>query len=253
MPEPAKMQCAEFDALLSDAIEGKLSGSQLANFEAHTHSCATCTPSFAEATAGHNWLRSLTEVEPPAEMVANILVATTGLDTTRLHAKFGERVSWFDRAQDWATGMIAPMWALARQPRFAMSFGMIFFGLSVSLSMTGVKVTDIRHADLRPSAIRRGYYETSGRVVKYYENIRFVYEIESRVREFKKATTPAETEPTRKDNRHTNDTSQEPEQKQERNYSQGESDTLLASVLASAPGDSPAPVVILGDTYRRLS
>ena len=30
---------------------------------------------------------------------------------------------------------------------------------------------DIRHLDLRPSAIRHSYYETQGRVVKYYENI----------------------------------------------------------------------------------
>ena len=57
---------------------------------------------------------------------------------------------------------------------------MAFFSLSISLSLAGVKVSDVRHVDLRPSAIKRTYYETSGRVVKYYENIRFVYEIESR-------------------------------------------------------------------------
>ncbi len=247
MPDPTKMQCGEIDALLSDAIEGKLTGAQLASFEAHTQSCASCGPLFAEAAAGHTWLKSLEDVEPPTEMVTNILVATTGLDTTRLHAKFGERISWLDRAQDWADGFFTPVLAFARQPRFVMSFGMIFFGLSVSLSMAGVKVTDIRHADLRPSAIKRGYYETSGRVVKYYENIRFVYEIESRVREFKKATAPAETEPIKKDNRHTNDTSQEPEQHQERNYSQGDSQQLLAS------SPTQPPVVILEGTYRRLS
>jgi hypothetical protein len=247
------MQCSEFDALLSEAIEGKLSGAQLASFEAHTLSCATCGPVLADATKGYDWLKALEDVEPPADLVANILVETTGLDTTRLHAKFGERISWLDRAQDWTMSVIAPVWALTRQPRFVMSFGMIFFGLSVSLSLAGVKLSDFRHVDLRPSAVKRGYYETSGRVVKYYENIRFVYEIESRVREFKKATAPAETEPARKDNKHTNDTSQEPEERQERNYSQGDSETLLASVLASTPGDSPAPVVMLEDTYRRLA
>ncbi len=80
-----------------------------------------------------------------------------------------------------------------------MSFGMAFFSLSISLSLAGVKLSDVRHADLRPSAIKRNYYETSGRVVKYYENIRFVYEIESRVREFKRATTPAEPAPQKKE------------------------------------------------------
>ena len=84
---------------------------------------------------------------------------------------------------------------MSRQPRFAMSFGMAFFSLSISLSLAGVKVSDVRRVDLRPSAIKRTYYETTGRVVKYYENIRFVYEIESRVREFKRVTAPAGTGP----------------------------------------------------------
>ena len=57
-------------------------------------------------------------------------------------------------------------------------------------------MSDVRHVDLRPSAIKRTYYETTGRVVKYYENIRFVYEIESRVREFKRVTAPAAPTPT---------------------------------------------------------
>lgn len=242
------MPCNEFDTLLGDAIEGKLSGGQLERFQAHTLSCVSCGPLFADAAAGRDWLKSLEMVEPPADLVANILVATTGLNTSRLQLGFrSAEVSWIDRLQRWSSEIAAPMFALMRQPRFVMSFGMVFFGLSVSLSLAGVKVGDIRHADLRPSAVKRNYYETSGRVVKYYENIRFVYEIESRVREFKKATAPAETEPAKKDNRHTNDTSQEPEQRQERNYSQGESDELFAF----NPGHPP--VVNLDETYRRLS
>jgi len=37
---------------------------------------------------------------------------------------------------------------------------MAFFSLSITLSMAGVKVGDLRHADLRPSALRRTYYDT---------------------------------------------------------------------------------------------
>ncbi len=76
-----------------------------------------------------------------------------------------------------------------------MSFGMAFFSLSISLSLAGVKLSDVKQVDLRPSAIKRTYYETSGRVVKYYENIRFVYEIESRMRELKRVTAPVESSP----------------------------------------------------------
>jgi hypothetical protein len=130
-----------------------------------------------------------------------------------------------------------------------MSFGMAFFSLTITMSLAGVKLGDLRHADLRPSAIKRNYYETTGKVVKYYENIRFVYEIESRVREFKRATTPVEPAPQeeQKDQHHRNDnTSGQPEPRQDRNYSQEGDQPILASLT-----DNP-PVVILAP-HRRFS
>ena len=71
----------------------------------------------------------------------------------------------------------------------------------------------------------------AARVVKYYENIRFVYEIESRMRELKRVTAPAEPSPKEQNKEQkNNNTSGEPEQKQERNYSQGENQPVLASL-----------------------
>src|SRR5216110_2113544 len=186
------MQCAEFEALLSEAVEQALSGSRLESFQAHAQACVVCGPLLAEAEEGHRWLKSLEEIEPPANLVHNILIATTGRESSRARK---EGISWNEAVPGWLRPIFAPVFAVARQPRFAMSFGMAFFSLSITLSMAGVKVTDLRHADLRPSAIKRTYYETSGRVVKYYENIRFVYEIESRMRELKRVTAPAETRP----------------------------------------------------------
>src|SRR5208282_4674176 len=123
-----------------------------------------------------------------------------------------------------------------KQPRFAMSFGMAFFSLSLTMSLAGVKLSDLRHADLRPSAIRRNYYE----------NIRFVYEIESRVREFKRATMPVEPVPQeeQKDKHRPNDnTSGQPEPRQDRNYSQEGTQPVLASL-------TDTPVVILAPHRR---
>jgi hypothetical protein len=129
-----------------------------------------------------------------------------------------------------------------------MSFGMAFFALSVALSVIGVKPADLRQVSLRPAAIRHTYYNTQARVVRYYENIRFVYEVESRVRELKRTVTPAEPAPERKD--HKNDTTQQPEQKQERNYSQTENHLILASApLGLSVNDLP---VVLVTTYRRF-
>ncbi len=229
------MKCNEFDLVLADAIDGVLTGTALDRFQAHARSCKACGPLFAEAEAGRNWLKGLTEVEPPASLVNNILASTTGVDTQRLRvtARPQPRVSWLERLQ---ASFLEPIWAAVRQPRFAMSFGMAFFALSVGLTVAGVKPADISQISLRPAAIRHTYYNTQARVVRYYENIRFVYEVESRVRELKRNIRPAEPAPVKpKDNK--NDTTQQPEQKQERNYSQID-DHLI---LASAPqGPSPS-------------
>jgi hypothetical protein len=203
-----------------------------------------------EAEAGHGGLKSLAEVEPSEDLVTNILLRTSGVVTSRSHATAKPTtVTWMDRLREWAEMIYSPVVAAARQPRFAMSFGMAFFTLSVSLSLAGVRLGDLRHVDLRPSAIRRTYYETSGRVVKYYENIRFVYEFQARVRQFKEATAPAQPPPEQNNNdrkdKTKNNTSGQPEQKQERNYSQEGSQPVFASL----PDDPP---VVSVTTYRRF-
>ena len=222
------MHCAEFEALLGDAVDQILTGAKLESFQAHSRTCSVCGPLFADALAGQAWLKSLEPVEPPADLVTNILADTVGIDTARLRSPSALRAPWGERLRETLGGFFAPITGVIRQPRFAMSFGMAFFSLSVGLSAAGVKPTDIKHVDLRPSALVRTYYSTSARVVKYYENIRFVYEIESRVREFKKATTPAEPGPQEKDNKNKNNTSGQPEQRQERNYSRDENQPVLA-------------------------
>jgi len=243
------MPCSEFEALLWDALDQKLSGSLLETFHSHARACSHCGPMFAEIQAGQHWLKSLTEVEPPANLVKNILAATSGIQSYRLQeaARSAPRPGLGERIREWADAMLAPVWSTVRQPRFAMSFGMAFFSLSVALSVAGIKPGEIKQADFSKSGLRRTYYTTSARVVKYYENIRLVYEIESRVQEFKRATTPAEPgrKEREKEKNRKNDTSGQPEPRQEQNYSREENQP----VLALAPDNPPAVSVT---TIRRL-
>jgi hypothetical protein len=244
------MQCNEFEALLLDALDQKLNGAKRDGFRAHARACTKCGPLFSEVEAGQHWLKSLAEVEPPANLVNDILAATSGIQSYRLQeiAAAAHQPSLAERIREWADSFLTPVWSTVRQPRFAMSFGMAFFSLSVALSVAGVKPTNIKQADLSRNGLRRTYYTTSARVVKYYENIRLVYEIESRVREFKRATTPAEPGPKEKerDKNRKNNTSGDPEPRQERNYSRDENQP----VLASAPDDPPAVSVT---TIRRFA
>ncbi len=245
------MQCNEFDLLLSDALDGVLSGSGLDRFEAHARACKTCGPLLAEADAGRQWLKGLTEVEPPASLVNNILASTTGVDSQRLRTTVHAaqpHISWLEHVQ---ASFLEPIWAMVRQPRFAMSFGMAFFALSVGLTMAGVKPADLAQISLRPSAVRRTYYNTQARVVRYYDNVRLVYEVQAAVRGIKRNLNPAEPGRT-KQNDHKNDTTQQPEQKQERNYSQTGEQIILASAHVGPSLNLRDLPVVSVTTYRRF-
>jgi hypothetical protein len=243
------MNCNEFDLLLTDAVDGVLTGAALDRFQAHAQKCKACGPLLAEAEAGRSWLKSLTEVEPPANLVSNILASTTGVDTQRLRIMARaprQRVSWLEHVR---ANYLEPIWASVRQPRFAMSFGMAFFALSVGLTVSGIKPADLRQISLRPTAIRHAYYNTQARVIRHYDNVRLVYDVQAAVRGIKRNLAPAEPAPTKqKDNK--NDTTQQPEQKQERNYSQTENHLILACAPLG-PSLRNLPVVSV-TTYRRF-
>jgi Putative zinc-finger len=244
------MQCNEFDLLLSDALDGVLSGSGLDRFQAHARTCKTCGPLLEEAEAGRMWLKGLTEVEPPASLVSNILASTTGVDTQRLRTMTRTpqpRISWWEHVQ---ASYLEPMWAIVRQPRFAMSFGMAFFALSVSLTVAGVKPRDVLQISLRPSAIKRTYYNTQARIVRYVDNVRPVLEVQAALRGIKRNINPAEPGPSKQQKERKNDTTQQPEQKQDRNYSQtGEKLILAGDPLGPSNRDLP---VVSVTTYRRF-
>ena len=223
------MQCHEYDGLLSDAMDGLLSDAQMEQFERHRTACPTCGPMFAEAQRGMQLLHGLAEVEPPAKFVHNVLAATIGrVEEAAPATHSGE--GWWSKFRAGLRLGSSPV----LQPKFAMSFAMAFFSISLVLNLSGVKIGDLRHLDLSPNAIVRGAYEAQGRVVKYYQNIRFVYEIESRVQELKRATTPEESNPPAEKPKDRKDRSENPD-KQYQNYSREQDAVTLARLFDTAP------------------
>jgi hypothetical protein len=81
------------------------------------------------------------------------------------------------------------------EPRLALVAAMAFFSISLTLNLVGVKLTSFRAADLEPQAMRRAvtrqYAQANARVVHYYENLRIVYEVESRVHQLRQAADSA--------------------------------------------------------------
>ncbi len=231
------MQCIEFEALLADALDGALEAPRMTALQAHAAGCPDCGPLLAQSRAGLQWMKSLREVEPPRHLVHNILVATSGAEREEARAAAG--ASWRQRFADWLRPVLAPTWTAVRQPRFAMSFGMAFFSLSLVLNLAGVKLRDLGRLDLRPSAIRSSYYETEAKVVRYYENIRLVYELQSKMRDLRNATQPREQEqpqpaPPPKGKTRDDNTSGQPERRNQY-YSGDQSGMLLAAWQAQFP------------------
>jgi Putative zinc-finger len=238
-----QLDCTQFEARLSEALDGTLSGPVLHEFQAHAAACADCGPMLSAAQAGMSWLKSLPEVEPPRNLVRNILIATSGAEAAAPARPVTSR--WLDPLRGWMRPL-GPVFSAVRQPRFALSVGMAFFSIMVLLNAAGLHVSSLRAADLRPSAVQenlsRTYDETTARAVKYYENIRFVYEIESRVREIRNATREEDQQeqrpkqqPEKQERRHPNDTSSTPDQKHEHYSRRNEPVVLAGSWLGEAP------------------
>lgn len=223
------MQCSEFDLLLADAIDGLLSGEKLARFEQHRGSCPACATMFADASAGFGWLQQLDEVEAPKQLAHNILAATTSERVATIAAQAAEEAKkpWLQRVKDGFRPVFAPVFTT----RFAMSAAMAFFSISTVMSVSPYKLSDLRRFDLSPKGISRTYYATEAKAVKYYENIRLVYEIESRVRELRKAAgTESDDQNNRKNQNDKSKQNTEEPDKEYRNYSRGQDELTLASV-----------------------
>jgi putative zinc finger protein len=242
--------CSEFEALLAEAVEGTLGEPQKGSFQAHVAACPHCGPLFTEAQAGLRGLKALLEVEPPRNLVHNILAATSGREER--HAP--EQPGWARRLWQPLAPILGPVWATVRQPRFAMSFGMAFFSVTLILNLVGVKLSDLRVGDLRPSALRynaeRALDETTARATKYYENIRLVYEFQTRMRDLRNAAEPApqpsSPAPQQERKKGNHDTSGRPDPK-DQNYSQERGVTILAS----APLKTTPLVPVPGNRDRR--
>jgi len=195
------MQCSQFEALLADALdyEGEgdaeaLIGSNLAGdvrqaFLAHRQECNLCGPLFDEARRGMMLLRSLEIVEPPRNLMHNILAATSGKEASAPAAAV-RRTSWMERLR-----FRLPAFSGLVHSRFATSFAMAFFSVSLTLSLAGVNFRDIGSAIVHPMTFRRTvvlqYTQVEARVVSYYENLRVVYEWEAKAQQLRKVVAPA--------------------------------------------------------------
>lgn len=197
---PSSPACGQWETLLADALDGLLKPEDEATFTGHMATCQACTALFDEARKGREWLEFLSpEPEVPAGLLDKIL-AHTGPGHA---AEFGLA----------AEGNVLPLpqnvipaWQKPgfigfvrrfAEPRLMMTVAMAFFSIALTLNMTGVRLTTMRLSDLRPTAVRsfmeRQLTMASVPIIRYYDHLRFVYEVESKMRELRGTTTEGET------------------------------------------------------------
>jgi Putative zinc-finger len=187
------LRCDEWESLLADAMDGTLSAADRAAFARHHSECALCGQMLKETEQGRAWMEYLAaEPEVPAGLLNKILARTTGGPQPGVAApalSLPARPAWHR--------VMLPAVRQVLEPRLMMTAAMAFFSIALTLNLTGIKITQLRPADLQPSRLKanltRQFYSTNAQVTKYYENLRLVYEMESRVRELRRTT---EAEPT---------------------------------------------------------
>jgi hypothetical protein len=190
--QPArKLSCEEWEALLVDFLDGALAPGEGESFREHRKSCSSCAEMFAQAGQGREWLHFLrADPEVPVVLVAKILSQTSGkLGGASPGSELAPAVAAAPALPFWRGG-IAYAGRQVAQPRLLMTAAMAFFSITLTLNIAGVRLTQIRLADLKPAALSTNlsnqYSRASGRVVAYYDHIRFFYEMEAKVREIRR-------------------------------------------------------------------
>jgi hypothetical protein len=170
------MSCTEFEILLADYVDGNVTIEQRRAVEAHADGCPECRELLRDVFHAVSFLEKAEEVEPPPELVTRI-VYQAPQGRVRIE---GEHHGLFSRIfSNWLQPIL--------QPRIAMGMAMTILSLAMLGRCTGVQVQNIKSADLSPIALWNGLedkvYRSWDRTVKYYENLRLVYEIETRLKD----------------------------------------------------------------------
>jgi anti-sigma factor RsiW len=156
--------CKISDERLSEYLDGMLSPEESVAFFAHVGSCANCTHLLVQVKGLVGALHKLEELEAPAHLADRILDATLGPRGWK---------RWFT----W----VPILW----QPRFAMGIITVAASLTIVIHSTGITPGKIKRADLSPANIvrsaNRQVHLTYARGAKFVNDLRVVYEIQSRL------------------------------------------------------------------------
>jgi Putative zinc-finger len=160
--------CVLTEERLSDHLDGLLSPTEAGAFSVHVSSCEQCGKLVAQVGGLVNRMQSLEPLEAPPELASKILDATLGP-----RAEKESRKRWF--------AWIPALW----QPRFAMGLAMVTATVLIIVYTTGLSPSKLKRVDINPAnilrAANRQVHLSYARSAKFVNDLRVVYEIQSRL------------------------------------------------------------------------
>ena len=168
------MNCADVEILLADYVDGTLRGDAASALEAHLAGCEACAELARDSAGAVEFMQRAAVVEAPPELVTRILFELNdGPSRAAIKPSLTRRL--FGR---WLEPVL--------QPRFAM--GMALTVLSFAMIGRFTHVRQLTPADLDPvkvwTAAEDRVVRWYNRGVKYYDSLRVVYEIQTRLKEW---------------------------------------------------------------------
>lgn len=170
------MNCSDAEILLAEYVDGTLHGEALASLREHLGACAGCRELSEDALAAVEFLGRVSDVEAPPELVTRILFEMTeGSSRGVVKPPLARRLF----------GKLLGSWVEpVLQPRWAMGMGMAV----LAFFMLVPHVRQLSPSDLNPAkmwaATEDKVSRTWDRGVKSYENMRVVYQIEAKLRQW---------------------------------------------------------------------
>jgi hypothetical protein len=170
------MTCGELEIVLCDYLDRRLDGEGARGVEEHLETCAGCAALARDARSASAFFERVADVEAPPQLVARILTETGSGRHGRLGGARG--------AAGWLENLLAPV----LQPRLVMGMALTVVSFTMMARCAGVSPRQLKASDMEPAKIwaslddraHRGW----ARSVKFYEEIKFVYEIQSRLRDW---------------------------------------------------------------------
>jgi len=174
------MTCSELEILLADYVDGTIHGEQKSAIEEHLAACPACGELARDAAAAVAFMERASEVEAPPELVTRLL-----FEMTNGPSRAAVKPSLVRRA----AGKLLGSWGeRLLQPKFTMSIAMTILSFAMLGRFAGIEPRQLTPSDLDPvkvwAAVEDRAQRTWERTVKYYENLRVVYEIQTQLKDW---------------------------------------------------------------------